>query len=99
MSDVLLTLSALILICSTILPQAIQYMRESLNEKVKYEATIVLYEKLHELLVEGQTPITTEVISSSGKKYEFISNPLLKEVCIHYEDTGNFKKSVCEFWE
>lgn len=98
MVDLILTLSAWILVSATILPMAIQFMIESNNEREKHIATGVLYEKLQEILVEGDIP-THQLIIKNGKQYEFIPDPVLKEVCIQFENNIQYKQKVCEFWE
>jgi Na+-translocating ferredoxin:NAD+ oxidoreductase RnfG subunit len=98
MVDLLLTLSAFILISSTILPMVIQLLKESIEEKEKYAATSVLYEKLHDILIEKQLPVNQKIIKND-KVYEFIPSPDLKEVCIQFEDHNQSKQKVCEFLE
>jgi competence protein ComGE len=98
MIDLVLTLSSWLLISSTLLPLAIQFMVDSSNETEKYKVTIILYEKLHESLVEGQ-PLTSHIMEINGDKFEIISNPEQKEVCIQYEDHSQANKRICEYWE
>lgn len=98
MVDLLLTMSACILISSTILPMVIQLMKASFEEKERYAATSVLYEKLHEILIEKQLPVN-QIIIKNDKHYEFIPSPDLKEVCIQFEDHNQSKQKVCEFLE
>jgi competence protein ComGE len=98
MVDLLLTLSAFLLMSATILPMVIQLMKESIEEKEKYAATTVLYEKLHELLIEKQLPVNQRIIKNDIE-YEFIQSPDLKEVCIQYENQHQRKQKVCEFLE
>jgi hypothetical protein len=98
MVDLLLTLTACILISSTILPMVIQLMKESTEEKERYTATALLYEKLHEFLIEKQLPVN-QIIVKNDKQYEFIQSPDLKEVCIQFENHNQSKQKVCEFLE
>jgi hypothetical protein len=98
MVDLLLTLSACIVISSIILPMVIQLMKVSISEKEKYAATSVLYEKLHEILIEKQLP-ENQIIIKNGKIYEFIAIPDLKEVCVQFESHKESKQKVCEFLE
>lgn len=98
MVDLLLTLSACILISSTILPMVIQLMRESTEEKERYSATALLYEKLHEFLIENQLPVNQTIVKND-KQYEFLQSPDLKEVCIQFENHNQSKQKVCEFLE
>jgi hypothetical protein len=98
MVDLLLTLSACILISSTILPMVIQLMKESTVEKERYAATVLLFEKLHELLIENQLPVNQTIVKND-KQYEFIPSLDLKEVCIQFENRNQNKQKVCEFLE
>jgi hypothetical protein len=76
----------------------IQLMNKSTLEKEMYVATSLLYEKLHERLIEKQLP-NNQIIIKNGKEYEFILSPDLKEVCIQFEDHNESKQKVCEFLE
>jgi hypothetical protein len=76
----------------------IQLMKESTSEKEMYTATSVLYEKLHERLIEKQL-LNNQIIIKNGKEYEFILSTDLKEVCIQFEDHNENKQKVCEFLE
>jgi hypothetical protein len=76
----------------------IQLMKESASEKERYAATSVLYEKLHERLIEKQL-LNNQIIIKNGKEYEVILSPDLKEVCIQFEDHYESKQKVCEFLE
>lgn len=98
MVDLLLTLSAFILISSTILPMVIQLMKESIEEKNRYVATSVLYEKLHDILIEKYLPVNQKIIKND-KEYEFIPSPDMKEGCIQFEIYNKSKQKVCEFLE
>jgi hypothetical protein len=73
-------------------------MNKSTLEKEMYVATSLLYEKLHERLIEKQLP-NNQIIIMNGKEYEFILSPDLKEVCIQFEDHNESKQKVCEFLE
>jgi hypothetical protein len=77
---------------------AIHLMKESINERERYAAKSVLYEKLHEILSEKQVPIN-QIIIKNNKQYEFIPSPDLKEVCIQFEDQNQCNQRVCEFLE
>lgn len=98
MIDLLLTMSAFILVGSMLLPMTINLMIESSHEKEIFTANALLYEKLHELLSTKQLP-QYQLIEKQGKSYEFIPGPDQKEVCIHFEDRYQKPKKVCEFWE
>jgi competence protein ComGE len=98
MMDLLLSLSAWMLVASAILPMVIELMVDSVNEKNKFAATTILYAKLHEQLIQNQLPIY-QIIVVKGKLYEIIPSADLKEVCIQFEDKNQDKKRVCEFWE
>jgi hypothetical protein len=73
-------------------------MNKSTLEKEMYVATSVLYEKLHERLIEKQLP-NNQIIIKNGKEYEVILSPDLKEVCIQFENHNESKQKVCEFLE
>jgi hypothetical protein len=73
-------------------------MNKSTLEKEMYVATSLLYEKLHERLIEKQLP-NNQIIIKNGKEYEFILSPDLKEVCIQFEYHNESKQKVCEFLE
>jgi hypothetical protein len=73
-------------------------MKESTEEKERYAATSVLYEKLHEILIEKQLP-ENQIVIKNDKRYEFIPSPDLKEVCIQFENNNQSKQKVCEFLE
>jgi hypothetical protein len=73
-------------------------MNKSTLEKEMYVATSLLYEKLHERLIEKQLP-NNQIIIKNGKEYEFILSPDLKEVRIQFEDHNESKQKVCEFLE
>lgn len=98
MADLLLSLSAWMLISLTVLPIGIDFLKESMNEKVDYEARVILYEKLQEGLAEGQI-LPPHFISRNGKQYNFIPRTETKEVCIEYENDNKEKEIVCEFLE
>jgi hypothetical protein len=76
----------------------IQLMKESTEEKERYAATSVLYEKLHEIIIEKQLPVN-QIVIKNDKQYEFIPSPDLKEVCIQFEHHNQSKQKVCEFLE
>lgn len=98
MIDLLLSLSAWILISMTVLPLGIHFLEESINEKEEYFATILLYEKLNELIEEGENPLTNTIFRN-GKQYDFIPKSEMGEVCIQFENRNQKKEKVCEYWE
>lgn len=98
MIDLLLSLSAWILVSMTILPMGIQFLEESTNEKEEYFATILLYEKLNELIVNAEIPISNTLFRNQ-KQYEFFQKSDTGEVCIQFENRNQKKKTVCEYWE
>ncbi|MFD2446042.1 phosphatase [Bacillus sp. CGMCC 1.16607] len=98
MVDLLLSLSCWMLISVTILPIGIQFMENSMDEKEEYAATVLLYEKLQEMIVEGEVPTAQKIIKNE-KQYDMKSNLETKEVCIQFENRNQKKYEVCEYWE
>lgn len=98
MADLLLSLSAWMLVSLTILPIGIEFLKESSHEDNEFEATVLLYEKLHEMLVEGQV-LLPQSIERNGKEYQFTPSEGTKEVCIEFENYHKQKEQVCEFIE
>lgn len=98
MIDLLLSLSAWILISMTILPMGIHLLEESTNEKEEYFASILLYEKLNEILDKPETPIANTIFRNQ-KQYDFFLKLETGEVCIQFENRNHKKRTVCEYRE
>ncbi|WP_442594884.1 hypothetical protein [Neobacillus sp. D3-1R] len=98
MADLLLSMSAWMLISVTVLPIGVEFTRKYIDEREKFEALVILNEKLHEILVDGEIQ-PQQTITRNGKQYMFIPKIDTKEVCIEFEDIYKNKKTVCEFLE
>jgi hypothetical protein len=98
MVDLLLSVSAWILLSSTIIPLAVQFIVDSINEKESHQATVILYEKLHGILIDGIIP-PTHSFKVADSTYVFTSSENGMEVCIQFEDRQFNKKKVCEYLE
>ncbi|MHC0035932.1 hypothetical protein [Pseudoneobacillus sp. C159] len=98
MFDIILTMSALLIIGSTILPIVLSTMSASVSEKETFTASVLLYEKLNELLAEKKQP-EFQIVKKRGKTYEFLYIQATNQVCIQFDDPNQIQKRVCEYWE
>lgn len=98
MMDVVLNISALMVIGASVIPMTIHIMVKSSQVKEDHLATTYLYEKLHELIIAKQQP-RFQTFEKNGVLFEIIPVLSQKEVCIQFEDYTKSKKRICAHWE
>jgi hypothetical protein len=98
MFDLMLTMTALFIIGSTIFPMVLSTMSSSVSERDNNTATVILYEKLNELLAEKKQP-EYQLVIKRGKVYEFHFFQSSKKVCIQFYDRIQTPQTICEYWE
>lgn len=98
LADLILSISVWMLISMTILPFIIQTIDQSMREKQQFQATIFLYNKLHEIL-NGNATTDNISIAENGITYKYLFYSENKELCIEYDDRRKGKQRLCEILE
>lgn len=102
LAELLLTLSAWLVIASVFFPLIIDAVNKSMQLRQEYNALQLLYENLIEAKKEGVYPnIGTRMIDRTSYEMalETSEKEALVEVCIKYEDILRNSYKKCEIFE
>lgn len=97
LSDLLLSLSALLVSAVIFTPMMIRIITYSEQTQLEHEAVKVLYEYLIDVSARAVLPESQEV-TSGGKRFEIHTNDN-GEVCVKYEDMLMRAQEACEIFQ
>lgn len=102
LAELLLTLTAWIIIAGVIFPLIMKVMNQSIQAEQEYAAEKLLYEGLITAKKEGFLPVH-ETITINQTEYEMkqqsIDGQAIMEVCIQYVDIFQRTNNKCEIFE
>lgn len=102
LAELMLTLSAWLVIATILYPLIINVVNQSLQEKQAYEGTKLLYETLIKAKKEGVIPHSESIKIDRTVyqvNYEPYSGQEKMEVCIQYEDLLQNTFEKCDLFE